>query len=162
MQTVEQPELLLLELARSGGLLSATPWLAPEQDRTSTNGFSATVMVVDDDRQSRVITARILRDEGYRVIEAQSGEQALEQLGEPNDVQLVLTDIAMPGGMDGLELARKISTLVPTLPVVLMSGYSQVFPQLHTTAAGLPLLLKPFTPDQLAHQIRDVLKAGLH
>ena len=128
------------------------------QDRTSSTLSSVTIMVVDDNEQSRLVAARILRDEGYRVIEAQSGEQALERLVGTNDVQVVLTDVAMPGGIDGLELARQVTALSPWRRVVLMTAYAQFFPRLNTSAVPFPLLIKPFTADQLARQIREVLE----
>jgi CheY-like chemotaxis protein len=119
-------------------------------------------MVVDDNQQTRLIAARMLRDEGYRVIEAKSGEEALERLAEAKEVQVVLTDIAMPGGMDGLELAAKVTALAPWRGVVLMSGYSRMFPQLNTSELPYPLLVKPFSADQLACEVREVLKKGMH
>ncbi len=134
------------------------PQLEHGQDRTSSTLSSVTIMVVDDSEQSRSVAARILRNEGYRVIEAQSGEQALERLAGTNDVQVVLTDVAMPGGIDGLELARQVTALSPSRRVVLMSAYAQFFPRLNTSAVPFPLLIKPFMADQLARQIREVLE----
>jgi CheY-like chemotaxis protein len=116
-----------------------------------------TVLVVDDNEQSLRLTARMLREEGYHVVEARSGERALECL-ETRDVTVVLTDIAMPGGIDGLELAHRIMSANPSRPVVLMSGYDRVFPQLAALAAKLPLLQKPFSADQLGRQIREALQ----
>jgi response regulator RpfG family c-di-GMP phosphodiesterase len=114
MLTLRQPELSLeRELAQSGSLFQPLPWRDQGQDRTSSTLSSVTIMVVDDNEQSRSVAARILRNEGYRVIEAQSGEQALERLAGTKDVQVVLTDVAMPGGIDGLELARQVTALSP-------------------------------------------------
>jgi CheY-like chemotaxis protein len=159
MLTLCQPEFSLeRELAQGGSLFQRLPWLDQQQDRTSPTWSSVTIMVVDDHEQSRSITARMLRDEGYRVIEAQSGEEALDRLAGTNDVQVVLTDIVMPGGIDGLELARKVTALSPWRRVVLMSGYARIFPQLGTSAPPFPLLIKPFAADQLARQIREVLE----
>jgi two-component system cell cycle sensor histidine kinase/response regulator CckA len=129
-----------------------------DQDRTSSTLSSVTIMVVDDHEQSRSVAARILRNEGYRVIEAQSGEQALERLAGSNDVQVVLTDVAMPGGIDGLELARQVTALSPWRRVVLMSAYAQFFPRLNTSAVPFPLVIKPFAADQLVRQIREMLE----
>ena len=100
----------------------------------------------------------MLRDEGYHVIEAPSGEQALERLAGTQDVQIVLTDIVMPGGMGGLELARKVTALSPWRRVALMSGYAPNFPQLNTSAMPYPLLVKPFAADQLAQQMSELLR----
>jgi CheY-like chemotaxis protein len=158
MLRLHQPECSLeRELAQAGSLFQPLLWLDQERERTSPTWTGVTIMVVDDDDQSRTIAARMLRDEGYRVIEAQSGEQALERLAGTEDVQLVLTDIVMPGGITGLELARKVTALSPWRRVVLMSGYAPIFPQLNESAAPYPLLIKPFAADQLAHQIRELL-----
>ena len=160
MLTMHQPELLLLgrELAGSGGSFYGLPWLAPQLERTGSAKAGVTVMVVDDNDQTRLIAARMLREEGYHVLEASSGEQALERLEEAPQVQVLLADIAMPGGMDGLELAGRVTALAPSRRVILMSGYSRMFPQLGTSRPPFPLLLKPFSADQLARQIRDVLR----
>jgi CheY-like chemotaxis protein len=132
--------------------------LDQDQDRTSSPLSSLTIMVVDDNEQGRSIAARILREEGFSVIEAQSGEQALERLAGTNDVQVVLTDVAMPGGIDGLELARQVTALSPRRQVVLMSAYAQFFPRLNSSSLPFPLLIKPFAADQLVRQIREILE----
>jgi DNA-binding NtrC family response regulator len=119
-------------------------------------------MVVDDDERGRWLTARMLRDEGYQVIEAQSAEQALERLTEAKEVQIVLADIAMPGGMNGVELAEKVQAAEPWRQVVLMSGYDRLFPRWGEMGARFPLLMKPFTADQLIRQMRDMLEGDIH
>ena len=143
-------------LAHGGNPFPTFPFLDLGQDRTSPSPSSVTVLVVDDNDQSRRLAARMLRDEGYHVIEADSGEQALESL-KTRDVKVVLTDIAMPGGIDGLELAHRIMAADPSRPVVLMSGYDRIFPQLAALAGKFPLLQKPFSADQLGRQIREAL-----
>lgn len=144
-------------LAHDGNAFHALPWLNLDQERTSPSSSSVTVLVVDDNEQNRRLTARMLRDEGYHVMEAHSGEQALECL-ETRQVRVILTDIAMPGGMDGLELAQRIVAADPGRPVVLMSGYDRIFPHLGALAAKFPLLQKPFSADQLGRQIREALQ----
>jgi two-component system cell cycle sensor histidine kinase/response regulator CckA len=142
-------------LAQGGNPFQALPFLDLDQDRTSPRPSSVTVLVVDDNDQSRRLTARMLRDEGYHVIEAHSGERALECL-KTGDVKVVLTDIAMPG-MDGIELAHRIMAADASRPVVLMSGYDRIYPQLGALAANFPLLQKPFSADQLGREIREAL-----
>jgi CheY-like chemotaxis protein len=156
--------MLLLDgmLAKSGNPFQALPWLDLDRDRTSPTQSRVTIMVVDDNEQGCRITARMLRDEGYNVIEAHSAEQALERLAETRGVRLILTDIAMPGGMDGLELAERVLEGAPWRRVVLMSGYARVFPQLGTSGARFPLLIKPFSADQLARQISEVLQGEMN
>jgi two-component system cell cycle sensor histidine kinase/response regulator CckA len=137
-------------------------WLSPEADRTGLGAVSHTVLVVDDDRGVRRLTARMLRTEGYRVLEAESGEEALRSLEGDSSVRLVLTDVVMPE-MHGLELADRALARNPHLHIVLMTGHA---PEL-TAHIGLrdspfPVLLKPFTAEQLIAKVRDALAEGLH
>ena len=136
--------------------------LGPEQDRTGPAQPTVTILVVDDDERARRVTARMLSDEGYQVVEAQSGEQALERLADAGQVQIVLADIAMPGGMNGVELAEKVLAANPSSRVVLMSGYDRLFPKWGSMGARFPLLMKPFTAGQLLQQMSEVLKEELH
>ena len=137
-------------------------WLRPEHDRTSPMQATVTILVVDDDERGRRLTSRMLRDEGFVVIEAGSAEQALEQLADAREVQIVLADIAMPGGMNGVELAEKVRKAEPSQRIVLMSGYDRLFPKWGEMGARFPLLMKPFTAEQLIRQMHDVLKSGMH
>jgi hypothetical protein len=123
---------------------------------------TATIMVVDDDVQGRRLTSRFLREAGYLVIEAESAEKALEQLAGAGEVRVVLADIAMPGGMNGVELAEKVHTADPGRQVVLMSGYHRLFPDWGEKGARFPLLMKPFTAEQLIHQMQELLEGGVH
>jgi CheY-like chemotaxis protein len=123
---------------------------------------TVTILVVDDDERGRRLTSRMLRDEGFVVIEAGSAEQALEQLADAREVQIVLADIAMPGGMNGVELAEKVRKAEPSQRIVLMSGYDRLFPKWGEMGARFPLLMKPFTAEQLIRQMHDVLKSGMH
>ena len=136
-------------------------WPAPDQDRTGRGLSTVGVLVVDDDDRVRWLTARMLREEGYQVLEARSAEHAWERLAESDDVRVVLTDIAMPGG-SGVELAERIVAERSSLRVILMSGYDRVFPKLGSSGARFPLLVKPFSPDQLVRQIRTVLGTQEH
>jgi two-component system, cell cycle sensor histidine kinase and response regulator CckA len=129
---------------------------ALEHDRTSPSQARVSVLVVDDDERVRWVTARMLREEGYHVTEAPSAEQAWKRLAEDSEIQVVLTDIAMPGG-NGVELAERIVAGLPLRHVVLMSGYDRLFPKLGEPGAQFPLLIKPFNAEQLLHQIRLLL-----
>ena len=136
--------------------------LSPEQDRTSPAQSTVTIMVVDDEERVRRLTARMLRDEGYNVIEAGSAEQALDRLADAGEVQIVLADIAMPGGMNGVELAEKVLAAAPSSRIVLMSGYDRLFPNWESIGSRFPLLMKPFTAGQLFQQMSDALKGNLN
>ncbi|MDB5590109.1 MAG: multi-sensor hybrid histidine kinase [Enterovirga sp.] len=107
-----------------------------------------TVLVVDDDLLVSAGTAAMLEDLGHRVIEANSGAEALDTLAEQGQaVDVVITDHAMPG-MTGLELARRIRDAHPTLPVILASGYTDM--QDLAAYGDVPRLAKPFRQSELA------------
>jgi CheY-like chemotaxis protein len=113
----------------------------------------ATVLVVEDQLDVRALMVRALFEQGYRVLEAGDGHEALEILGKQPGVQLVVTDIVMPR-LDGFELARK---LAPTrIPVLFVSGYGDRY----TVLPG-PLLEKPFSPIALTEAVERLLdRAG--
>jgi DNA-binding NtrC family response regulator len=148
-------------ILRSGSQARPLACLHFEFDKTGPAQSAVTIMIVEDDERARWVTARMLRDEGYNVIEAHSGEQALERLADAREVQLVLTDLAMPG-MHGLELAENVVAAAPWRRVVLMSGYDTLIPKPGTPGARFPLLMKPFSAHQLTSQIREVLPGSMH
>ena len=100
------------------------------------------LLVVDDDPQVREATAALLEAAGYVVVPAAGPQEALERLSR-DAFDAVLSDIVMPGGLSGLELAARIRTLRPHLPVVLMTGYSEALTD--EAACPWPVLSKPFT-----------------
>jgi PAS domain S-box-containing protein len=105
-------------------------------------------LIVDDDEIVRASTAEMLRDLGYNVIEAASADEALRLIANGADLDLVITDHLMPG-MSGVDLARIIRHRTPNVPVLIVSGYSEV----EGIAADLPRLAKPFRQDELANSI---------
>jgi len=132
-------------------------WLSPESDRTGLAAGAGTVLVVDDDRGVRRLTARMLRTEGYTVLEAESGAEALRILESAPDIRLLVTDIVMPE-MDGLALADRARAKLPELRVMLMTGHApELTAQLDLRDSPLPVLLKPFTAEQLVGKVRDTL-----
>jgi CheY-like chemotaxis protein len=132
-------------------------WLSPESDRTGVAAEAQAVLVVDDDRGVRRLTARMLRAEGYRVLEAASGPEALQMLEADSGVRLVVTDIVMPE-MHGLDLADRALAKVPGLRIVLMTGHApELTVQLGLRESPLPVLLKPFSATQLLGKVREAL-----
>jgi CheY-like chemotaxis protein len=112
----------------------------------------ATILVVDDDALIAMSTADMLQDLGHEVIEAYSGQKALEIL-RSRTVQLMITDYAMPG-MTGLQLAVAARELHPELHVLLATGYADL-PDGSTV--DLPRLPKPYMQEQLASQVAKLL-----
>jgi PAS domain S-box-containing protein len=117
------------------------------------------VLVVEDEAAVRQMTVRALQEYGYGVVEAKDGEEALELLGRGDtSVRLMVADVVMPG-MDGHELARRVGALLPGLPVLFMSGYTDdEVVRRGLLDAGQPFLQKPFTPEALGEQVARMLK----
>ena len=86
---------------------------------------SAAILVVEDDAEVARVTMEVLREIGYQGVEARDGHAALALIEQDPTIELVLSDVVMPGGMSGLELARTLRKLRPGLPVVLATGYTQ-------------------------------------
>jgi CheY-like chemotaxis protein len=110
---------------------------------------ACSILLVDDDPMVAETTVGMLEVLGHRVKVASSGGRALEMLIGDTNVDLVITDYAMPG-MTGKELARRIRETRPNLPVVLASGYAELAAQ---DDSGLPRLDKPYALDKLASVI---------
>lgn len=114
----------------------------------------ATILLVDDDPAVREVTAAMLEDLGYDVVEAESGDQALELLVRGNHVDLLMADFAMPG-MTGADLTKAAAERRPGLPVLLVTGYAD---ERAIAAVGEErLVLKPFRNEELARKVRVAL-----
>jgi CheY-like chemotaxis protein len=121
----------------------------------------ATVLLVEDEGRVRLTVRRMLERLGYDVVEARHGREALELCGTPGvHVDVVLTDVVMPEMGAGV-LVERLRAEHPTLPVVLMSGYSEQAVRGHDFAGhGLDVLEKPFEPAALAERLRAALALG--
>ena len=137
--------------AREGGDESETPGVSL--------GGTETVLLAEDEPLVRTMVALVLRDQGYQVMEAATGQEALEifQSREPGSIPMLLTDVVMPQ-MGGIELAQRITEIQPSTKVLFASGYTQE-PQLLTgdPSQEIQFIQKPFLPDALALKVREVL-----
>jgi two-component system cell cycle sensor histidine kinase/response regulator CckA len=118
---------------------------------------SPKVLVVDDEPEIRKLVTAMLARNGYRVLSADSGENALRLFKSNPDTDLLLTDVVSPG-MSGPMIADQISALKPDIKVLFMSGYdgTQVV-QRYVIEKGYSLLTKPFSMEQLESKVRAVL-----
>jgi len=121
-------------------------------------GGGETILAVEDNDGLRRVIVRQLNSLGYRVLEAKQADEAL-QVMELESIDVLLTDIVMPGGKDGVELARQAKQRWPAIAIVFSSGFSQAKPD--GNAISLPpdtsLLSKPYRKENLARAIREVL-----
>ena len=119
---------------------------------------SETILLAEDDDSARKLVRSILQDYGYRILEAQDGEEAV-RLFEQHEgpIHLLLTDVVMPG-MNGRELAGRLQPLKPEMKVLFMSGYTDnAIVQHGVLEPGMSFIQKPFTPKDLASEVRKVL-----
>ena len=131
----------------------------PEPPPAMTYGTES-ILLVEDNDEVRELACRTLRGRGYTVIEARTGEEAIDLLVRGAQPQLLLTDVVMPG-LSGPNLAARALQQNPRLRVLYMSGYSEDAAAAHGTFwGGVPLLQKPFTPNQLAERVRVALDSA--
>jgi PAS domain S-box-containing protein len=120
---------------------------------------SETILLVEDDDMVREFAQRVLRLDGYTVLEARQGGEALRLCERyTGSIQLLITDIVMPGGMSGGQLAERLTSLRPEMQVLYMSGYTDKA-IIHQGMLDLKaaFLNKPFTPSALARKVRQLL-----
>ena len=114
------------------------------------------VLLVEDEPSVRRVVRQQLIDLGYPVIEADNGNQALELIEQVPDISLLLTDVVMPGGVNGRQLAARVMDERPEVGVVLMSGYADGWSS--DQADQLPILDKPFSRQDLARALHAASK----
>jgi DNA-binding NtrC family response regulator len=118
--------------------------------------MSRVILVVDDDEHVRVMLARLLKTQGYEVVQAGSAVEAHRALDEQRP-DVVISDIVMPGE-SGIELRRTIATRWPELPVILISGYSAEGPaEFAARTANTIFVQKPFAADQLLNLVEQTI-----
>ncbi len=111
-----------------------------------------TILLVEDNLRVRNLTRNRLDRLGYPVVEAADGPEALAQLEKRDDIKLMLSDVVMPGGVDGFELADKASVLYPELRIILATAFA-----VGTGNATWPILRKPYSIDMLSSALRKLL-----
>ncbi len=116
------------------------------------------ILVVEDDHDLRAFERRVLGRRGHDIVEAENGDGALDLLKTAGAFDLVVTDIAMPGSVDGVQLARKARAMDPAPKVLLTSGHDpEVLAKERDLHADMPMLQKPFRKADLVAKVEDVL-----
>jgi PAS domain S-box-containing protein len=139
----------------------------PRTAKKSRNDESAaprgteTIMVVEDDPFVRSFVVKRLESLGYSVVAAVDGNDGLRKLRADNHIDILFTDIVMPGSIDGWELADQAKQIRPGLPVLLTSGYAlETLVQQGRLHADAMVLSKPYRRDALARRLREILLVG--
>ncbi|MFA6966481.1 PAS domain S-box protein [Bosea sp. (in: a-proteobacteria)] len=133
--------------------------VADDDGLSSAPRGSETILVVEDDARVRRVAVARLADIGYGVIEAGTGAEALRLLAARPEVKLLFTDIVMPGGMTGDELAKTARALRPDLKILFTSGFAEPSLAGRELSAEGSWLKKPYTARQLALRLRELLDA---
>ncbi|HWG80445.1 MAG TPA: PAS domain S-box protein [Stellaceae bacterium] len=144
--------------------LPRTTMLPARNERTSPPPMPraerpATVLIVEDEEDVRQLAAESLEEFGYRVLLAENAPAAVSVL-ERDTVDLLLSDIVMPGGMSGLELADRARRLHCALPVLLTTGYAEAIDHAVARRPSIELLRKPFRPRELGAKVQQMLSAA--
>lgn len=124
-------------------------------------GGAETILVVEDDPDVRMFVAGTLSSFGYNVLEAEHGPAALEVAESEQDIHMLLTDIVLPRGMNGHDVAREVQKLIPGIKVLYSSGYTENAIADNDALEGVELLMKPYRRAALARKVRDVLDGTL-
>jgi CheY-like chemotaxis protein len=136
--------------------------LEPSSDpRKTVRGEGETVLVVDDESSVRTLLNEVLAELGYNVLEAEDGARGLQVLESSGRVDLLVTDVGLPGGINGRQLADAALLTYPNLKILFITGYAE-------TAVigegdlkpGMHILTKPFSLDTLGSRIRDIIAAN--
>jgi PAS domain S-box-containing protein len=147
---------LFLRCAQSDSDISVTPVESKTVPRGNEN-----ILVAEDDELVRAHVTITLVDLGYKVISTASGAEALTALQKTPNIALLFTDVVMPGGMNGRELAEEATKLFPKLKVLFTSGYAEnALVNNNRVDEGVHLLSKPYRRQDLAEAIRAVLDGG--
>ena len=113
------------------------------------------ILVIDDEPIIRLDARKILEDAGYVVTEAASAEAAMPLLSDGGTVEAILTDIDMPGTLDGLQLARIVDGLMPEIAIVIMTGHE--LPRREDLPLKATFVPKPFSPSVLLQRVAEAL-----
>lgn len=140
------------------------PWLPVAEERTEEDEpvpLSETILLVEDDEEVNRFATEVLREEGYNVISTHEGPSALRLLDANPHIRMLFTDVVLPGGMNGRQLADEALRRRPDLKVLYATGYTRnAIIHQGRLDADVELLTKPFTADVLAQKVRQILDAA--
>ncbi len=133
---------------------------APEPGRTDNSAQGETVLVIDDEPMVRMLIVEVLEDAGYVVIEAQDGPSGLRILQSDARIDLLITDVGLPGGMNGRQVADAARVHRPDLKVLFVTGYAENAAIGNgLLAPGMQVITKPFVMAALGDKVREMIEA---
>jgi two-component system NtrC family sensor kinase len=133
-------------------------WTAEEAKPAAPADGTETVLIVEDDAQVNKLAVEALQERGYRVLSASDGASALRMIETAPHIDLLLTDVVLPGGMNGRELTDAVLRQRAGIKVLYMTGYTRNAIIHHGRLdPDIDLLTKPFTADALTRKVRRIL-----
>jgi CheY-like chemotaxis protein len=119
------------------------------------------ILVVEDDKLIRLILTTVLSEEGFDVLSAECADDAVSLLIDPDDVGLIVTDVRMPGKLDGIEFAKLAREREAKMPIIFVSGYAAALSS-RVREVGPPstLINKPFDFDSILNAIGELVVSG--
>jgi PAS domain S-box-containing protein len=131
----------------------------PPQPRVPRSASREKILVVEDDDAVRALSVDSLTELGYAVLQAHDGPSALRLVEEHPDIDLLFTDVVLPGGLNGAQVAASAAAIAPRLKVLFTTGYARnAIVHQGRLDSGVQLLTKPYTFDELARKIESVLQ----
>ena len=116
------------------------------------------ILVVEDDPSVREVPVNILRDHGYEVVEAGDGEAAIKLLQGGQSFDLLFSDVVLPGGMNGVEIAEEAKRIQPNIKVLYTTGYAEIaVVQIEQPDPAMTLINKPYRLAELLEKVRAIL-----
>lgn len=123
-------------------------------------GAGETILVLDDEEAVRMLMVEMLQDMGYRVLHTGDGAQAIDILRENRSIALLVTDVGLPGGMNGRQVADAARTLLPNLQVLFVTGYAETAVLSHGhLPQGMQVLTKPFELEVFGQRVQDLTRS---
>jgi signal transduction histidine kinase len=158
---VGQGTMVCIYLPRHAGIAPAEEAGADELEAAPRAEQGETVLVVDDEPTVRMLVTEVLEELGYRALEAMDGAEGLKILQSRQRIDLLVTDVGLPGGMNGRQMADAARAFRPGLKVLFITGYAEnaVISHGHLEP-GMHVLTKPFAMDALAARIKDLILDG--
>jgi PAS domain S-box-containing protein len=155
---LDQGTMVCIYLPRHLG--DAQEFEQPDQATAVPRGDGETVLIIDDEPTVRMLVSEVLADLGYVAIEAEDGAAGLKVLNSAARIDLLVTDVGLPGGLNGRQIADAARSVRPGLKVLFITGYAEnaVLSHGHLDH-GMHVMTKPFAMDALATRIRDLIEA---
>ena len=122
-------------------------------------GFGETVLVVDDEPNIRMLVSEVLTEQHYRILDAKDGPSAFAILESGKRIDLMITDVGLPGGLNGRQIADRARVLHPKLQILFITGYAENAAVSNHLEPGMSVLAKPFAMSTLANKVREILES---